>query len=666
MTPSAIKVLCLLGLGASITLAGLVSTRISASAGRNQLVYTDRAEEGMTREEAIGVAVGAFRGVVVNYLWIRANELKQAGKYYEAVDLARSITRLQPRFPRVWAFHAWNLAYNISVQTQTQEERWQWVNAGIRLLRDEAIPKNPNDMLLHRELAWTLLHKVQGMMDDANGHYKRQFAREWSIVLGTPPRRTPEMRTSKSYADVMIAWLDRLATAPSTIEEVVKVEFAASTEKQAPPMGQALVNLLRDAGYDLELTADRLKLLEIIELQRSSLIRSRIVSVEGRVSGLDERVVAALGQPEFFEAWTALSRHLRQRVLSETYNMDVQRMKRYTEKYGPMDWRHPAAHSVYWSAKGVEAAIDRLNTSNVANQDFINTDRITIQSVQELFRSGTIMFDVLSPQSYFAMPNIDFIDPYSAILEEVTERERQEFMAKKGVDINQRIWTFYRGGYENFLHDAISYLYRTGDLESAKRYQLKLASWHGRVGNDVDQERIRVLPLEDFVVWNLQERITSPNIAIQEIQGALHTAYVRGLLAGDMEVFRKNFNYARDFHKAFTDEQSRGTPAGGDAERMISQMNKEFPLAAAEYFLGAIDRLPETDQALLYRRAPLELQQITFDVMDRMYRPRDKDGKAQASPIDFIFPEPPGMEAFRIIQRARQMPSVETGKIESK
>ncbi|MFO0376359.1 MAG: hypothetical protein ACK51N_04855, partial [bacterium] len=164
------------GLGASCLLA----VQIAASAGRHQLVYTDRAEEGITPEEALGIAAGAFRGVVVNFLWIRAQELKQDGKHYEAVDLAKTITRPQPRFPRVWAFHAWNLAYNISVATQTPGERWQWVNAGIRLLRDQGIPANPSDMLLHRELAWIFLHKIQGMADDANGHYKRAMAYEWT------------------------------------------------------------------------------------------------------------------------------------------------------------------------------------------------------------------------------------------------------------------------------------------------------------------------------------------------------------------------------------------------------------------------------------------------------------------------------------------------------
>ncbi len=184
----ATMVACLVG---STGLAGL----LTSVSGRSKLVYTDRAEDGASAEVVAGIAMGAFRGIFVNFLWMRANELKEAGKYYEAVELARAITRLQPRFPRVWVFHAWNLAYNISVMTQTPEERWAWVNAGIRLLRDEGIPANPNDLLLHKELAWIFIHKIGGYTDDVNPYYKVRLAMEWTAVVGPPPMIPPEKRS---------------------------------------------------------------------------------------------------------------------------------------------------------------------------------------------------------------------------------------------------------------------------------------------------------------------------------------------------------------------------------------------------------------------------------------------------------------------------------------
>ena len=44
------------------------------------------------------VAMGAFRGLVVDILWMRADKLKEQGQYFDAKQLAEWITVLQPRF----------------------------------------------------------------------------------------------------------------------------------------------------------------------------------------------------------------------------------------------------------------------------------------------------------------------------------------------------------------------------------------------------------------------------------------------------------------------------------------------------------------------------------------------------------------------------------------
>ncbi|MFP4053219.1 MAG: hypothetical protein ACLFV7_05070, partial [Phycisphaerae bacterium] len=56
------------------------------------------------------LAPGGLRAPVVNYLWIRIQDLKEAGRYYEAMQLSEWICSLQPRFAGVWSFHAWNMA----------------------------------------------------------------------------------------------------------------------------------------------------------------------------------------------------------------------------------------------------------------------------------------------------------------------------------------------------------------------------------------------------------------------------------------------------------------------------------------------------------------------------------------------------------------------------
>ena len=118
-------------------------------------------------------AFGAFRSLIVNIAFIRAETYKEAGRYYDAMQLASWICQLQPRFPSVWAFQAWNMAWNISVTTFTAEERWNWVYNGVKLLRDDGIPYNPRSIELYKQLAWIFNNKMGENLDDHHWNYKR-------------------------------------------------------------------------------------------------------------------------------------------------------------------------------------------------------------------------------------------------------------------------------------------------------------------------------------------------------------------------------------------------------------------------------------------------------------------------------------------------------------
>ena len=85
------------------------------------------------------VALGGFRGLIANALWIRANDLQEEDKYFEMVQLADWITKLQPHFTTVWVHQAWNMAYNISIKFNDMNDRWLWVLRGIELLRDRGL-----------------------------------------------------------------------------------------------------------------------------------------------------------------------------------------------------------------------------------------------------------------------------------------------------------------------------------------------------------------------------------------------------------------------------------------------------------------------------------------------------------------------------------------------
>lgn len=129
-------------------------------------------------------ALGGFRGIIVDYLWIRAMELQRSGKYFELVQIYDWIGKMEPRIEAIWSHNAWNMAYNISVELPSAEERWLWIKRGIELLRDEGLKYNPESSLLYMELAWIYQHKIGGFSDMFHWGYKKYLADEMERLLG--------------------------------------------------------------------------------------------------------------------------------------------------------------------------------------------------------------------------------------------------------------------------------------------------------------------------------------------------------------------------------------------------------------------------------------------------------------------------------------------------
>jgi len=639
--------------GSMLASTGL-SVAMSAVAGRARIAATDKVEEGQPWEVSAGIAMGAFRGLFVNILWMRANDLKEAGKFHEAVELASAITRLQPRFPRVWVFHAWNLAYNISVSTKTSTERWDWVNQGIRILRDKGIPANPNDMLLHKELAWIFLHKVQGYTDDANPYYKRRFAAEWTVVLGNPPANRPEYRDRDKAIQAYVDWLTPIAEAPGSIEELVSLN---------PKVGVLVDRLRKEGGLDrFEMNfLDRWELYSAFK--RSS--RRSLIGKEGfDKEGYLRPFIPIIEDPAMADAWPPFLAFVRREALEKKYHMEPQRMIRYTQKYGPMDWRHPAAHGVYWGQKGVEAGVARVTDQNKRDFDFINTDRMVAHGVQELFRSGEMYMDFLSLRTgeefayYQTVPNPHFVQSYGDILDELVSRSWADNQHDRG-------FRPYLNGYENFLRDAVLFYYRRGEKAKAEQWMKSTdrKSRFNTVGPNSREDFL--LPLEEFVQKELSDRYTSPYIAVAQVTGALSSAYASGLLGGDKDLFLSQFDFAKRVHAFYFTEQSRSNAVNREQNRM-DQMDPDFRILSGGFFFQFMLSLDLDDAERAYDAAPEDLRAFAYDALAGRYKPEldelAKQGLTRS--FDQIFPMPRGKidEIRRLLAETaakRQAPTVD-------
>ena len=156
-----------------------------------------RGTAAVSRADMLVAALGGFRGIVSEVVWFRADRLQDEGRYAELAQLAGFLTALEPHTPEVWAFTSWNLAYNVSVMMPDAADRWRWVKAGLKLLRDDGLAANPDSPVILREIAWLFLAKIGGRLDDASPYYREAWKDEvekarasgdWSSVGLEPDR----------------------------------------------------------------------------------------------------------------------------------------------------------------------------------------------------------------------------------------------------------------------------------------------------------------------------------------------------------------------------------------------------------------------------------------------------------------------------------------------
>ena len=109
--------------------------------------------------------LGGFRGLACDLLWMRAQNAKDSGRFYESVALSQTIVRIQPRFEQIWEYLTWDMAYNIAAEVEDPQSKWSWFIAGITV-NIEGARRNPQSERLMRHLAWMFQHKGDSFRDE--------------------------------------------------------------------------------------------------------------------------------------------------------------------------------------------------------------------------------------------------------------------------------------------------------------------------------------------------------------------------------------------------------------------------------------------------------------------------------------------------------------------
>ena len=450
-------------------------------------------------------ATGAFRGLVVDILWMRADKLKEEGQFFDARQLAELITILQPQFASVWEFHAWNMAYNISVAIPATQpdQRWQWVKNGYELLRDEAIGKYKlTNITLYRELGRIFQHKIGGVSDDAHKYYKLQMALAIGPLLGPADNQ----------------YFDALAEAPATWQEI-----------SSDPNIATFINALKSA--DKIFSDDDVFVNNYLSLRQDS---RRFDPAAGKTID-DFRGTKTLDKFDIF----AKAYQLR-----KAWKLDPVMMREINKTYGPvdfidpnthlpMDWRHPDSHAIYWAIKGLKILAKEQDREITPAET--NADRIVFHSLQDLFRNGKIfIYELQAPssqqessdqsqepqiyQEVFLRPDLRMFESYNNSFLITLEKYKADGDETRNVSLQNghrnmlknAVLSFYQAGHKAYaqkIYDQLKKLYPLPDFDVplvvfARR---RLFEELETIGINDAQEQINALLRESYYLYTIRD-----------------------------------------------------------------------------------------------------------------------------------------------------------------
>jgi len=132
---------------------------------RNLEIHEESLGEVELTGSALRLSLSGMRGVAVCGLWWTATQKQMKQQWNELDLIVRSLTKLQPHFIRPWLFQSWNLAYNVSVESDRIRDKYFFMYRGIELLA-EGERQNKNDPDLRYNLGFYNQHKI-GLSDEA-------------------------------------------------------------------------------------------------------------------------------------------------------------------------------------------------------------------------------------------------------------------------------------------------------------------------------------------------------------------------------------------------------------------------------------------------------------------------------------------------------------------
>ncbi|HYG75021.1 MAG TPA: hypothetical protein VEK08_08470 [Planctomycetota bacterium] len=140
----------------ALVVAGFVQNYVERRRKETNLTWAEADKNAL---EVGFLALGGFRGILADVLWIRAVTHQDSARYYELKLLCDMILKLQPTFIQVHAFQAYNMSYNLAYRAETCEDKWYWIRSGLATL-EKGLERNSRNYGLWFELGYQYFDRL--------------------------------------------------------------------------------------------------------------------------------------------------------------------------------------------------------------------------------------------------------------------------------------------------------------------------------------------------------------------------------------------------------------------------------------------------------------------------------------------------------------------------
>ncbi len=106
---------------------------VTAQATKLELNELATGEADLTGS-AVRLLLTGSRGLALATLWYQSDEKKKRHEWNKLEMIVDSITRLQPHTSAPWLFQSWNIAYNVSVDSDRVRDKYFYIARGMELL----------------------------------------------------------------------------------------------------------------------------------------------------------------------------------------------------------------------------------------------------------------------------------------------------------------------------------------------------------------------------------------------------------------------------------------------------------------------------------------------------------------------------------------------------